>query len=560
MNKEIYFKDDALKGIVRGVNKLAYTVGSTLGPGGRNVIFENYGFPLVTKDGVTVAKQISVSGSLENIGIQMIKQIANKTCDDAGDGTTTATILADAILTEGAKRVSSGINPIDIQRALAEQTEKVIDYIRNEIKQDITTNEQIKDIATLSANWDEQIGKVVSEAIIEVGLNGTIQVDDSIGNTETTLRLIDGINFSRGYTSPYFITNQTKQTVEMDDPYILLYRGKMSSVNDLVDFLTGFHRQCSKDGKKHNLLIVADSYEPDVTSVLVTNKVRNVLNVAAIRAPWERDMLDGTMEDLAIFLGGKYFDPNMIYDPMVGRVSLGQLGMDSLGRCKKVVIGQITSAFIEGYGDKNLIEQRIEELKERRLEEDITEQKDGELKVRISQLTAKVAIINVGSHSEVEANEKKDRIDDALKATRAAMSEGIVPGGCYSYLKVLNNKNIFKKTYKNEAERLASLILQYALKAPFRRLLFNAGREDKVDVLIDKILKNKKKYFGYDVKNDKMCDLIKAGVVDPFKVTRAALQNAVSVASLILSSEATIVDVIEQNQNKAEVKQIPELF
>ena len=559
MSKEIYFKDDGLRRIVSGVNKLATTVGSTLGPGGRTVIFENYGYPLVTKDGVTVAERIDVKDKLENVGIQMVKRIAKKTCDDAGDGTTTATILADAILTEGAKHVSSGINPIDIQRALVEKTKQVTDYIEKSIKKDIKSDDEIRHIATLSANWDEEIGKVVSDAIIEVGLNGTIQVDSKSLTSETTLRLIDGINFSRGYRSPYFANNK-KMEWEVEDAYVLLFKGKMSSTHELLAFLNSYKRQCDQKHIKAPLLVVAEDFEPDVVHTMVVNAQRQVLNICAIKSPWERDMLDGTMNDLAIFLGGIYYDRDAVTDPMVGTKDISNIDLSELGRCKKIIVGQQSTAFIEGCGNKQEIENRIDELKAKMLDEDLIEQQITELKVRISQLTAKVAIINVGSFSDVEESEKKDRIDDALKATRAAISEGIVPGGCYSYLKALSQKSIFKKSYKDEAERIAAIILEYALKAPFRKLLANAGLSDKADILIQKILKNNKKNNGYNVKTDKLCDLLKAGVVDPFKVTRSALQNAVSVASLILSSEATIVDAAEGEATITSNQNLPSLF
>lgn len=563
MEKDIFFKDVALKKIVRGVNKLAVTVGSTLGPGGRNVIFENYGYPLVTKDGVTVAEKIDVTDKLENVGIQMVKQIARKTCNDAGDGTTTATILANAILTEGAKHVNSGINPIDIQRALVAQTDKVINYIEKNIKKDIKTDDatEVRHIATLSANWDNEIGKVVSDAILAVGLNGTIQVESKSVSSETQLKLIDGINFSRGWKSPYFCNTKKMEWIA-EDAYVLLYRGKMTSTMEVIGFLKSYLRMCQQAEINAPLLIVADDFDAEVIQTLAVNAQRHVVNVCAIKSPWERDMLDGTMQDLAIFLGGKYYDPQAVEDPMVGRISLSQLGLDDLGRCHKIIVGQLDTAFIEGYGDKTEIEMRIKELNDEMLSDDISEQRKAELKVRISQLNAKVAVINVGSFSEVEANEKKDRIDDALKATRAAISEGIVPGGCYSYLKSLANKTIFKKNYKTEAERVASTILQCALKAPFRKLLDNTGRSDKAGMLIQKIEKGRINY-GYDVKEDKMCDLIKAGVIDPFKVTRSALQNAVSVSSLILSAEATIVDIPDPNKSESIVageSSIPSLF
>lgn len=563
MEKDIFFKDVALKKIVQGVNKLAATVGSTLGPGGRNVIFENYGYPLVTKDGVTVAEKIDVTDKLENVGIQMVKQIARKTCDDAGDGTTTATILADAILTEGAKHVNSGINPIDIQRALVSQTDSVIKHIEKNIKKDIKPDDEteVKHIATLSANWDEEIGDVVAKAIVEVGLNGTIQVESRSVSSETSLKLIDGCNFSRGWRSPYFCNTKKMEWVA-EDAYVLLYRGKMNSTMELIQFLRSYKRECENKGIEAPLLIVADDFDAEVIHTMVANVQRRVLNLCAIKAPWERDMLEGTMQDLAIFLGGEYYDPNAVKDPMIGRVTMGQLGLSNLGRCKKIVVGQMDSAFIEGYGDKEDIAARISDLNAELLEDDIDENEQALLKVRISQLNAKVAVINVGSFSEVEANEKKDRIDDALKATRAAISEGIVPGGCYSYLKALSDKSIFKKSYTTEAERVAATILQHALKAPFRKLLDNIGRPDKVGILIQKIIDSKAN-VGYDVKADKICDLMEAGVVDPFKVTRSALQNAVSVASLILSAEATIVDIPETSQRDSVVagnNSIPSLF
>lgn len=536
--KEIQFKPDALQKVVAGVNKLAKTVGSTLGPGGRNVIFKkSIGWPLVTKDGVTVAKEVELDDKFEDVGACLVRQIAEKTCADAGDGTTTATILADAILTDGLQGVISGVNPIDIHRNLTRMSEEIVDYIRTEIKQDVTTEEQTKHIATVSANWDEEIGKIVSDAFREVGVDGTIHVEAPKRDTKTTLRTIEGINFSRGFVTPYQI-NTPKGTIEFDDPYILLYKGEIKSIQDILRFLQSFKRETS-DNANAALVIVANDYGPDVIRMFAMN--RNVLNLAAIRAPYEKEMREDTMNDLSMFFKCSYFDPNDI-DDFGGKKTLDGVTTNELGRCGKVIVTDNSTTFIDGRASKEEISEKIQELKEKLNDPNIGEDTKRQTKVRISQLCARVAIIDIGAYTDTEEREKRDRIDDALQATRAALEEGVVPGGCYSYLKALNNKKIFKEKHSTEAERIAATILSKALKAPFKKLLSNIGKDDDTDMLIHTIVNSTREDYGYNVKTQKLCNLKEAGVIDPFKVTRSALQNAVSIAGLILSSEAIIVE------------------
>ena len=538
-SKEIQFKPEALQKVVSGVNKLAKTVGSTLGPGGRNVIFRKAigGWPLVTKDGVTVAKEVELDDKFEDVGACLVRQIAEKTCTDAGDGTTTATILADAILTDGLQGVISGVNPIDIHRNLTKMSEEIVDYIREEIKEDVTTDDQLKHVATVSANWDEEIGGLVANAFKEVGLDGTIHIETPKRSAHTTLRIIEGINFSRGFVTPYQV-NTPKGTIEYNDPYILLYKGEFKSIQDILGFLKMF-KQATSDDSNANLVIVANDYGPDVIRMFAMN--RNILNVAAIRAPYEKDMREDTMQDLSMFFKCNYFDPNDL-DDFGGKRRLDEVQLKELGRCGKVIITDNASTFIDGRATKEEVNERIQQLKDKLEDPNLGEDTIRQTRVRISQLCARVAIIDIGAYTDAEEREKRDRIDDALQATRAALAEGIVPGGCYSYLKALNNKKIFKDKYSSEAERIASAILIKALKAPFKKLLSNIGKDDESDMLIHAIMHSTRDDYGYNVKTQKLCNLKEAGVIDPFKVCRSALQNAVSIAGLILSSEAIIVE------------------
>lgn len=550
MKTEIYFKEEAMKKILDGVHKLSSAVGSTLGPGGRNVIYEQYGWPYVTKDGVTVARSINLVDKHEAIGAQMVKDVASKTCDKAGDGTTTATLLADGILSAGFKVLSTGINPIDLQRGIDSAVTEIIKYIDDNIRVIVDTDSAvIKEIATVSANWDENIGTVVADAISNVGIDGTVQVvDPKTGDISTKLKLISGIKFDRGYSSPYYINNEAKQCVEFKDPYILLLKGAVNKAKQIYELLA--------EGVKNNsdLVIVADEFSPEVIQTLAINKMRGKLNIATIKAPWYSDMRLSTMEDLAIYFNTKYYD--------VEQDDLDSLSFNDLGRCEKCIITATNTTFIKGAGAAEDIDNRISELKQLKEDDSITDTMRGNLDIRIKQLCACVAIINIGARTEVESQEKMDRIDDALSATRAAVKEGIVPGGVYAYLKAINSKqfkNYMKQFKYLDARYTGADIVRSAVIQLFKKLLTNAGVGDETGVIMDKIFKSNKENWGYDVKNRKMCDLRAAGVVDPWLVCKQALLNAASVAGLILTSDAVITQIPEKDDAKPE-PEIPSLF
>lgn len=535
MKKDIKFGTEARPSILKGVETLALTVGSTLGPAGRNVIFENWGHPLVTKDGVTVARQIEVEDKWENIGVQMVKQVANRICDDAGDGTTTGTILAHAILKEGMRYLTGGYNGIDVQRSIDEGVKKVISYIENNYRQEVSKNSEIFNVANVSSNWDTETANIVSNAVIAVGVDGAIQVNDG-KSYETMLKTISGVQFDmRGYLSPYFITDSARNTVEMLEPYILLFRGKLSDAHSLIPLL----EEVSKN--QANILIIADDFEPEVLSMLVANKQQGFLKCAAMKAPWYKDMLLDTMEDMAIMLGTTYIDVSF------GKKSLREYSLSDLGRCKKIVLTAKTSAFIEGYGDKAAVERRIKELKELREDDTASEIARGNAEIRIKQMQSAVAIISVGGSTEVETNEKKDRIDDAIRATRAAMMEGVVPGGSYCYIKATTILG----------DTVGEKILSTALLAPFKKLMENAGRDDEAGTYITRIIEGKKPNYGLDLKRMEMCDLMKSGVVDPWLVSKAALQNAASVAGMMLTSDAVVSDIPSDAQKIVSNQPIP---
>lgn len=551
MKTEIHFKEEVLKKVLDGVHKLAKTVGSTLGPGGKNVVFENFGYPLVTKDGVTVARQINLLDKHENIGAQMVKQVANKTCENAGDGTTTATVLADAILTEGVKVLSTGLNPIAVKRGIDKAVDFITNYIDNNIRVQIEgDNKTIKEIATLSANWDDNIGSVVAEAISKVGIDGSIQVNDpKTGGNETTLKLISGVKFERGFTTPYYITDETKQLCSMDDPYILLVNGKIEKAQTIMGILG----QASKNNA--NLVIIADDFSPEVTQTLVINKTRGKLNIVTLKSPWYKDMRTNTMEDMCVYFNTSYFDP-ATYD-------FDTIALKDLGRCKRAIVTSVNSTFIEGCGSKEAVDERIEILKKLKEDENTTDTARGNVDKRISQLKAAVAIITIGSNTEVESNEKRDRIDDALSATRAAVREGIVPGGTYSYLRAVSSKEFTKymdSLGNFDPDRAGAVIIKGAVISLFKKLLSNAGKEDSAGEIMTKIFNSKQRNYGYDVKNDKMCDLIEAGVVDPWLVCKQALVNSASVSGLILTSDAIITTVKTEQAAPANGEAIPSLF
>lgn len=547
MKKEIKFGNEVMRSIAKGVETLAKTVGSTLGPGGRNVIFENYGWPLVTKDGVTVARQIELEDKWENIGAQMVKQVANKTCKDAGDGTTTATILANAILEEGIKAISFGkFNPIDIQRGINKAVEHVVNFIEKNIRQDIDSDNRIREISRVSANWDKELGDIVANAIINVGIDGHIDIDEK-HEYESKLTIIDGINFDRGYRSIHFINDEVRQTCVMDNPYVLLASGKMSDIKGMMEILKQIKKQDA------NLFIVADDFDPFFLEFLVTNKVRAGVKVCCIKAPHYKDMREGTMNDMAILLNTTYYDPN------VSSIDLEDMSLDYLGKCDRIVCNQLKTSFM-GFSSANSqsIEIRIKELQELASQKDISDVIRGAAQLRIKQIQGKAAHITIGANSEIEFNEKKDRVDDALHATRAAIKEGIVPGGGYSYLKATRCKELLNQAKSLDADGIGANIILKALTEPFVKLLQNAGLEKEYNIISSKILRNTN--CGFNLKSKKFENLLENGVVDPWTVTKSALRNAASVAGLMISSEAIVADK-EETQEKVYVnQQIPQLF
>lgn len=559
MTKDIRFNMDALSRMANGVNILAKTVGSTLGPGGRNVIFEWGYHPQVTKDGVTVARQVEVAGKFESIGANMVRDVASKTCDDAGDGTTTATILASSVLSQGLQYIVSGVNPIDIQRDLTESANQVCEYIKANFKKDVIDNKDVKNIALVSANWDENIADVVSQAVLEVGVDGAIEYEDTKIGTDVTLRFEEGMTFDRGYFNPCFINNQTKMSAEFDKPYVLLIRGALNSWNAIHNIVATINRP-DDNGEKGSIIIVADDFEAEVLRTAYLNKSRADLRISLMRSPYAYNHKDNSMDDLAVFLGTKVHEPISGWRNAEG-VNLDQLSPADLGRCNRVVQTQSTTTFIGAIGTDDDIKRHIahlQDLKDPR--KGLNETDRANLDLRISKLRAKVAFINIGAHTEAEQNERRDRIDDAICATKAAIQEGIVPGGCYSYLKAI--KMLQKEQAKaSRSKYVANTILIEALKQPFKKLMANVGLHDEAYIILDKIIRGTKDNWGYDVKNKKMCDLLKAGIIDPFRVTRAALQNAVSVAGLILTAEAVIAD--HEGDDKLPViqaQEIPNLF
>lgn len=552
--KDIRFGGDIIKRLIRGVETLSAAVSSTLGPGGRNVIYKNNGWPYVTKDGVTVARNIELPDEFENIGVQMVKEVANRTCKDAGDGTSTATVLTAAILREGFKYIEHGINPIDIQRAIDKAVSHVVDYIDKNIRKEINNDvEQIRNIATVSANWDSEIGTVVGDAIAKVGRYGAVHIDNARTST-TRLDLVEGVNFDRGFdgTSPYFITDQIKRNTEMENPYLLLYRGTMKSFRNLIPLLEQTMKQNAE------LVIIADGYEPDVLSSLVANKQNGKLKVAAIKAPHFSDLRMDTMNDLALAYG------TTVVDEQFGDKPLAQISLADLGRCKKVIIDAKGSSFIGINVDRSIVDKHIEDLKELRNKEDESSLLYSQLTTRIAQLTGYIATIYIGASSEIEYEEKYDRIDDAKRATRSALEEGIVPGGSYSYIKAAKCEKLQEmiNDKSNLANSLGARIIHQALLTPFRTLCDNAGVDAAYafNILKEVSEQDNTKGTGYNVKTGKICNLWEAGVIDPYKVTRVALQNAASVAGLMLTSNVVIGDFPQDNKSQPAQNQIPNLF
>jgi chaperonin GroEL len=521
--KEIRFGEDARSRMVRGVNILANAVKATLGPKGRNVVLEkSYGAPTITKDGVSVAKEIELADKFENMGAQMVKEVASKTSDNAGDGTTTATVLAQALIREGSKAVAAGMNPMDLKRGIDKAVIAVVAELKK-ISKPCTTSKEIAQVGSISANADTSIGKTIAEAMDKVGKEGVITVEDGKG-LENELDLVEGMQFDRGYISPYFINNPDKQVSLLEDPYVLLHDKKISNIRDLLPLL----EQVAKAGKP--LLIIAEDVDGEALATLVVNNIRGILKTTAVKAPGFGDRRKAMLEDIAILTGGTVIAEEL-------GLKLENATLKDLGRAKKIEVGKEDTTIIDGHGEKAAIEARVKNI--RKQVEDATSDYDKEkLQERVAKLAGGVAVIKVGAATEVEMKEKKARVEDALHATRAAVEEGIVAGGGVAYLRARGNlKNLKGDNHDQDA---GIKIVLRALEEPLRQIVANAG--DEPSVVVNKVVEGKGNY-GFNAQSGEYGDLVEMGVVDPTKVTRFALQNAASVASLLLTTEAMVAEL-----------------
>ncbi len=521
--KHIVFDHEAKSKILVGVNKLADTVKTTLGPKGRNVAIEkSFGAPKITKDGVTVAKEIELEDKIENIGAQLLKEVASKTNDVAGDGTTTAAVLAQAIVKDGFKYVTAGYSPIMLKRGIDKAVAKVVERL-DKITKKISTKEEIASVGTVSANNDKEIGNILAEAMEKVGKEGVITVEEAKG-MDTYLDTVEGMQFDRGYLSPYFVTNAEKMQVVMDNPFILIYDKKISNLKDLIPLLEGVAQQ----GRP--LLIIAEDVEGEALATLVVNKLRGVLNIAAVKAPGFGDRRKAMLEDIAILTGGQFISEE------IGN-KLENTTVQMLGTAKRVTIDKDNTTIVDGAGSKEAIAARTKQIRAQ-IEETTSDYDKEKLQERLAKLAGGVAVINVGAATEVEMKEKKDRVDDALHATRAAVEEGIVAGGGTVLLRC---KEVLKEIKcENDEEKAGVKIIESALEAPIRQISANAGIDGSI--VINNILGNKNENYGYDAAKDEYKDMIANGIIDPTKVTKSALTNAASIASTLLTTEAVIVD------------------
>jgi chaperonin GroEL len=525
--KQLVFDEAARQALLKGINKLARAVIATLGPKGRNVVLDKkFGSPTVTKDGVTVAKEIELEDPYENMGAQMVREVASKTSDAAGDGTTTATVLAEAIYAQGLKFVTAGANPIGIQRGIAKAVETAVEHL-NKIKKNVKDKEEIKQVATVSANWDTTIGEIIADAMDKVGKDGTITVEEA-KSIETTLDVVEGMQFDKGYLSPYFVTNAEKMEVKMEDAYVLIYEKKISSLKDLLPLL----EKVAKISKP--LLIISEEVEGEALATLVVNKLRGTINVCAVKAPGFGDRRKALCEDIAILTGGKFISEDL-------GVKLEGVGLEDLGVAKSIVVDKENTTIIEGKGKSSDIQGRVNQIR-RQIEETTSDYDKEKLQERLAKLAGGVAVINVGAATETEMKEKKARVEDALHATRAAVEEGIVPGGGVALLRCLPALEALKL---QGDEQIGVDIVKRAIEEPLRALAHNAGVEGSIVV---QEVKRRKGNEGYNVTTGEYEDLVKAGVVDPKKVTRTALQNAASIAGLLLTTECLVTELPEKEK------------
>jgi chaperonin GroEL len=525
MAKELKFDQEARNSILRGVNILADVVKVTLGPKGRNVILEkSFGSPTVTKDGVTVAKEIELEDKFENMGAQMVKEVASKTSDTAGDGTTTATVLAQAIYREGSKVVAAGANPMDVKRGIDLAVEEIVKELKK-LSKPTKDPKEISQVGTISANNDETIGNIIAEAMNKVGKEGVITVEEAKA-METTLDVVEGMQFDRGYLSPYFVTDPEKMEAVLEDVYLLLNEKKISNMKDMLPVL----EQIAKMGKP--LLIVAEDVEGEALATLVVNKLRGTLKCAAVKAPGFGDRRKAMLEDIAILTGGKVISEDL-------GIKLENIKLNDLGRAKRVSIDKDNTTIVDGAGDRGDIEGRVKQIRAQ-IEETTSDYDREKLQERLAKIIGGVAVINVGAATETEMKEKKARVEDALNATRAAVEEGIVPGGGVAYLRSLP---ALDKIKVEGDKKIGVDIIRRALEEPIRQIANNAGQEGSV--VVEKV-KNEKGAVGFDASKDEYTDLIKAGIIDPTKVVRLALKNAASVASLMITTEALVADKPEK--------------
>jgi chaperonin GroEL len=525
MAKQLQFDEAARQALLRGVEKLARAVKATLGPSGRNVILDKkFGSPTITKDGVSVAKEIELECPYENMGAQLIREVSSKTSDIAGDGTTTATVLAEAIYKEGLRNVTAGANPISLQRGIMKATEAIVAQLKV-ISKTVSDTKEIAQVATVSANWDTEIGGIIAEAMDKVGKDGTITVEEAKG-IETTLDVVEGMQFDKGYLSPYFVTDPESMEASFDNALILIHEKKISSLKDMLPLL----EKVAKSGKP--LLIIAEDVEGEALATLVVNKLRGILNIAAVKAPGFGDRRKAMLEDIAILTGGRVITEDL-------GIKLESVEISDLGQAKRLTISKESTVIVEGGGTSEAITGRVNQIR-RQIDETTSDYDREKLQERLAKLAGGVAVINVGAATETEMKEKKMRVEDALHATRAAVEEGIVPGGGTALIRA---QAALGDLGLSGDELTGAGIVARAVEAPLRQLVANAGREGAL--VVEKV-KNGKGGEGYNVATDKFEDLIVSGVVDPTKVTRSALQNAASIAGLLLTTEALITDLPEK--------------
>ena len=526
--KQLQFDESARHTLLRGIEKLAKAVKATLGPSGRNVILDKkYGSPTITKDGVTVAKEIELEDPYENMGAQLVREVASKTSDVAGDGTTTATILAESIYREGLRNVTAGANPTSLQRGIMKGVEAIVEDLKK-LSKKVSDRTEIAQVATVSANWDKTIGEIIADAMDKVGKDGTITVEEA-KSIETTLEVVEGMQFDKGYLSPYFVTNAEAMEAVLENAYILIYEKKISSLKDLLPLL----EKVAKAGRP--LLIISEDVEGEALATLVVNKLRGTLQVCAVKSPGFGDRRKAMLEDIAVLTGGRLISEDL-------GIKLENIKLEDLGRAKRVTIDKENTTIVEGEGKKADIQGRVAQIR-RQIEETTSDYDREKLQERLAKLAGGVAVVNVGAATETEMKEKKARVEDALHATRAAVEEGIVPGGGVAFLRTQKALDNIKDLEPDEKVGVA--IVRRAIEEPTRQLANNAGREG---ALVVEEVKKRKGNEGYDVANDEYTDLVKAGIVDPTKVTRTALQNAASIAGLLLTTEALVTEIPEKEK------------